>query len=311
MTKKYLKEKKPRQTAAQFDTHQYKSVLETLPYGVVFWDLQRHIRDINEIALKAMSAKKEDVLGKRCKELFTCEKGEHQCLSRNAMEKDEVLNDEERTILTNSGKTINAPVTVTPIKDPDGNVIGSMEIIRQVTDFDDSDEKYVHLPVTDQLTGLANRRGLLKQLHVELKRCERFHTPFSLLMIDIDDFKSFNDAHGAAAGDNLIRTMADCLRKTLRLIDYPARYGGEEFAVLLPGIKVEKARLCAERIRHCVEIETKKIHPDKKSVTVSIGASSYEKNGHKPNAQLLISLADTALYRAKQTGKNRVILAKT
>jgi len=83
-----------------------------------------------------------------------------------------------------------------------------------------------------------------------------------------------------------------------------------EFIVLLPGIKVEKARLCAERIRTKVAAATRKIHPDKKSITVSIGASSYEKDGHTPNAQLLISLADTALHRAKRTGKNRVILAR-
>ena len=152
------------------------------------------------------------------------------------------------------------------------------------------------LAVTDGLTGLANRRRFDDQIANEIDRSGRSLLPVSLLMIDVDHFKHYNDAHGHPAGDAVLRGLAEILRGGRRRTDVVARYGGEEFAILLPDVGKEVAEKLAEQVRARTE--------EAGVVTISVGVATCPADGAEPGA--LVSAADEALYQAKRSGRNRV-----
>jgi len=160
--------------------------------------------------------------------------------------------------------------------------------------------EYAQLSITDPLTGLLNRRYIEERLTEEINRSERSGEPVSFMMLDVDEFKSYNDRYGHPAGDEALEMIGQILRENLRGADVAARYGGEEFSVLLPETNTEEAQAIAERIRRHVE-ETK--FP-KRKVTTSIGIASL--GGNVNSVRELISAADTALYQAKRAGRNNV-----
>ena len=155
--------------------------------------------------------------------------------------------------------------------------------------------------LTDGLTGCVNRRSFEMQLERDLHLATRMRQPVSLIMLDIDHFKSVNDTHGHDAGDSALRVIADALRQELRGVDTAARYGGEEFAIILPQATLEGALVVAERLRARVEgTEVPGVRP----ITASLGVATFP--AHASSRDLLVTTADRALYRAKHTGRNRV-----
>jgi diguanylate cyclase (GGDEF)-like protein len=183
------------------------------------------------------------------------------------------------------------------------------------------------LVVKDALTGLYNRRYFYYRLNSEIQRAKRYGRTLSLLILDVDDFKKFNDMHGHLAGDELLRGLAARMAAVIRRsdtkpsyeVDIACRYGGEEFAVILPEAASAQGAAAAERIRSSIEtrgaiavaerirqrIEQSRF--DGLGATVSIGVSSYPEHGTEIDA--LVKSADDALYQAKRTGKNRVTVA--
>jgi len=163
------------------------------------------------------------------------------------------------------------------------------------------------MAITDPLTGLLNRRYLEERLTEELKRSKRQGYAMSFMMIDIDDFKPYNDHNGHQAGDLALEMAAQCLKSALRAADIASRYGGEEFSILLPQTNLAEAKIIAERIRRRVE-RTRFPHGKAQpqgAVTVSIGLSAFEPS--LDTAASIIGAADRALYLAKSEGKNRVV----
>ena len=164
------------------------------------------------------------------------------------------------------------------------------------------------LAATDALTGLANRRTLDQRLHLEWDRAQRSAEPLTLLMIDVDHFKAFNDRHGHHGGDAALRTVAQVIEDNIRRpADLAARYGGEEFAVVLPHTDAKGAWVIAEHIRSSVE-QLPRVAGAERSITVSIGMSTWDKRSRASLEALLLS-ADQALYEAKHTGRNRIVEA--
>jgi len=159
------------------------------------------------------------------------------------------------------------------------------------------------LSVTDDLTGLYNRRYLMEALANELRRSRRLDHPCALLMADVDHFKEYNDAYGHLAGDEALARVATILRETTRDVDCAARYGGEEFVVLLPETKAAGAIETAQRIR--TRLATDELVGGK--LSVSIGVAQFPEDGDAPEA--LLAGADAALYRAKREGRDRVMSA--
>lgn len=169
-------------------------------------------------------------------------------------------------------------------------------------------EKLRQQSIRDPLTGLFNRRYLEESLERELARCERRSLPLTLLMLDMDHFKSFNDTHGHPGGDALLSAFGQLLVSLCRQEDLPCRFGGEEFMLILPEMGLEDSMERAEAIRKAVlalsvQHQGKALSP----VTVSIGLACFPDHGRRVSE--LIELADEALYRAKAAGRNRVLAA--
>lgn len=160
--------------------------------------------------------------------------------------------------------------------------------------------------VTDGLTGLINHAHFHERLGEELKRGQRYGHPVSLLMLDLDGFKAYNDALGHPSGNGLLREVAQILRDSVRGSDVPARYGGDEFAIILPETGADEALATADRIRVAAEARLKVEARDEDGhpVSVSIGVATYPFDGKKGSE--LIEAADRALYRSKREGRNRV-----
>jgi diguanylate cyclase (GGDEF)-like protein len=155
---------------------------------------------------------------------------------------------------------------------------------------------------TDALTYLPNRRWVINHLQKEVHRAERYKTPLSISMMDIDHFKDINDTYGHTVGDVVLLQLANMLREGIRESDMVGRYGGEEFLIVLPNTKLKKATELAARL--CKTIKEKDIEVvGKAHITVSIGVAEY-KHGEE-NWQELLSRADMALYTAKNAGRDR------
>lgn len=160
----------------------------------------------------------------------------------------------------------------------------------------------------DELTGLFNRRYFNQIIHQEVRNSVRFKEPFSLLMIDIDNFKQYNDTFGHQAGDKLLSDLSTLMCYTAREIDHVVRYGGEEFAIILPRVDKEYAERVAWRHKEAVEKHDFEYEPSLPAgkVTISIGVASFPSDA--ADATELVARADQSLYRAKKLGRNMVCL---
>lgn len=166
----------------------------------------------------------------------------------------------------------------------------------------------------DALTGFYNRRQMEERIKQEIASAKRKHTSLCAIMIDIDYFKRVNDTYGHAAGDFILKTAARIMRSQLREYDVAARYGGEEFAILLPFTEEDEAVMVAQRLRKAVEnkvIDIGKVNTnnDTKTIKITISLGVYKFKDTDKNSDLLVN-ADKALYKAKETGRNQVIVYK-
>ena len=178
------------------------------------------------------------------------------------------------------------------------NMLDTLDMVRELK----------HSAVTDALTGLPNRRYLYEIAPRLMKIAGRYEDqPLSILMLDIDYFKRFNDKYGHQTGDLVLKKVAQIIRLTLRKSDIPIRFGGEEFLVMMPHTDLKRAFVVAEKLRRKVA-ETEVVTPEgeRLHVTVSGGVAQYHKN---MSLDELIKKADEALYKAKAAGRNRIEIA--
>jgi diguanylate cyclase (GGDEF)-like protein len=182
---------------------------------------------------------------------------------------------------------------------------GRMVTYYDVTDLIRNAEQLERLATTDPLTGLYNRRHFLVALEAEWSRFQRYYRSMSVLMVDIDNFKSINDRYGHAVGDEAIKAMADACLRGKRKSDIVGRVGGEEFAVLLPETSLSRAKIVAERIRKRIAAQTLRAHEAHFQITASIGVA--EALVSMPGMDALMKAADQALYQAKAQGRNRCV----
>ncbi|MCD6165728.1 PleD family two-component system response regulator [bacterium] len=181
------------------------------------------------------------------------------------------------------------------------------QLHQRMQELSEARERLQQLAITDGLTGLFNYRYFREQLEHEINRAERHNLDVSLVMMDIDFFKYYNDRNGHLAGDEVLKHIANILCSNVRKIDIAARYGGEEFALILPETDKNSAVIVAEKIRKLIEddpIPHEERQPNGK-LTISMGVSNFPDDSR--TAKGLIEIADRRLYNAKQAGRNVVI----
>lgn len=199
-----------------------------------------------------------------------------------------------------------------PIFDDHGKLISIVETLRDMTDQKLAEIALEDLAAKDSLTGLANRRSLDKKMHLEWKCAQRTGTPLAFILADVDHFKAYNDHYGHQQGDACLRSVADAIGASIfRPSDMASRYGGEEFAIVMPNTDLAGAHAVAERIRKTVGDRSL---PHEKSatashITLSLGVAAMIPSA-RTSTEMLIAAADTALYRAKNEGRNRVVLVE-
>jgi diguanylate cyclase (GGDEF)-like protein len=162
---------------------------------------------------------------------------------------------------------------------------------------------------TDTLTGLANRRDVLRHAQQELERAQRTNRPIAFLMFDIDRFKQVNDTYGHPAGDAVLCSVAEIARSAVRHIDKVGRIGGEEFFVVLPESDRDNSMAAAERLRSAIEAHAFTVSGKYIAVTVSIGVIAFGIGSNPTTTDEVLAAADAALYAAKSSGRNCVVMA--
>ena len=170
-----------------------------------------------------------------------------------------------------------------------------------------ANERLEHLAITDGLTGLYNHRYFRQRLEDEFERAHRYSLPLSCMILDIDNFKRVNDTYGHLNGDIVLRGIAETAQGSVRKSDIVARYGGEEFVVIMPQTSLEGARAQAERVRRETAAQSFENFPEGVRITISIGVAVYDPETML-DCEVMLRIADGALYQAKREGKNRVVV---
>ena len=201
-----------------------------------------------------------------------------------------------------SSKIEQQPAETCPVGEPDCHWLHDLAQLKR-----DVEELKLQA-IIDPLTGLYNYRHFQRTLDTEMQRTLRTSHPTSLVLIDLDHFKSVNDQWGHEAGNLALKSAASLFQQQLRQFDIVCRYGGEEFAVILPHTPLPVAINVAERLRQRLEQIEIDADDGQFSLTASFGAAEFQPQGDY-NQSLLINQADQALYRAKQQGKNQVVVA--
>lgn len=178
-------------------------------------------------------------------------------------------------------------------------------ILNEVISLKNECLRLQNLSETDGLTGLYNYKYLIKTIDIEMERTLRTGLPTALIMIDLDHFKKINDTYGHEAGNAALKATADILTKNVRRMDVVCRYGGEEFAIVMPGIRLHRAIMSAQRLRHTLSAYPVDIGGSKINITASFGVEVFGPNSTFSSPTAFIMAADELLITAKRQGRNR------
>lgn len=268
------------------------TVIETATEGIVVTDAAGKIVLVNPAAASLLGKSRDEVVAGGFYAIVDDRSFIEACLQSDCP-KD----------ISYNNRTLEVRATV--IQADQEHIVGSVALVRDITQETRLEDDLRRTSTTDALTGLYNRRFLDATLSSEYNRAERSRGSLSVIMFDVDHFKKFNDTHGHDQGDRVLQMVSRCMKESLRPFDFPCRYGGEEYVAILPGMSAEGALQLAERLRTKVaETEVDGLH-----VHISAGVATYP-DVRVATAEALIEAADAALYRAKESGRNRVAVAE-
>ncbi len=286
-----------------------ETLIDTVPIPIFSRDDQQRVSLANPAYAAFLGLPTEGILGKHLGELY----------DQPAVV--EIL-EEDRHLMTNpqghqtferqfpcrsTNKCRETVVHKALIRAPDGSVQGIVGAIVDMTDQKALQAKLQNLATTDPLTGAANRHAFMERVEREVRRSRRYGHPLSLIMIDIDNFKTINDTHGHCVGDRVLKVMCDVCHETIRdSVDILSRWGGEEFLVLAPETDAGGASALAERLRQRIADEQIIMEGGVLSFTASFGVATADACCEEQGLKDLLEQADKCLYASKSQGRNRV-----
>ena len=287
-----------------------KSIINGTSDAIYAKDLQGRYILFNAAAERLMGRSEADVLGKDDYLFFP--KAEVAAIMENdrkVIEEGIVKTYEENGTIFSGPKTVLS--TKGPLVDDKGNTIGIFGITRDITEsklaedaLRKSEQRYRELSIIDDLTQLYNSRHFHAQLEIEIERSNRYGQPLTLLLLDIDKFKKFNDKYGHIEGDNVLSKLGQVIKRCLRDPDSAYRYGGEEFTIMLPMTTGEEGIVTAKRIQ--AELRKENFSPvldQNINMTVSIGMAQYNP---MEDMKTFVRRADKFMYQAKKDGRDRI-----
>lgn len=288
----------------------HQRLLNSLGEGVYGTDVQGHCTFINHAALQMLRITEAEVLGHNQHDLFHHHHPDgrsypqHDCPIEKTT-RDGVQRRTEEWFFRRDGEGFPVNLTVNPLHE-NGEVSGAVIVFQDITERKRMESELKSLATTDPLTRLPNRRYFMQAMETELARIQRTGHVACLLMFDLDHFKRVNDRYGHAVGDGVLNLFAQVLRDNLRQVDVPGRIGGEEFVALLPETTGDAGHATAERLRSALESTGLEVGGEHVRVTVSVGCAEILPGDISVDAALV--RADRALYQAKSSGRNRVVL---
>jgi len=322
---KPLKSKKPAKPRRQ-DQEKYRILVEALrqseeKYRTLFEDSRDAIaitdrdgtfQDVNKAMLDLFGYTKNQMMMMRFQDLYV--NPADVARFQYEIERKGSLRDYEVKLFKKGGKVMHCLFIVTQKRSENGSVAGYQGMVRDITAqkmmeeaLRESEKKYRELSITDDLTGLFNQRHFYNQLRAEIDRIQRYKHPLALLLLDVDNFKIYNDTYGHLAGDKVLAKLGEVIRNSIRKTDSGHRYGGEEFTVILTETRGRDAGVAAERLRKRFADEIFFPVPlEPVQVTVSVGIANY-RDGEEIAS--FVKRADQNMYEAKAKGKNCVFFS--
>jgi len=288
----------------------YKDILDNLFDGVYLVDKDRRISYWNGGAERISGFSSDDVLGHCCADnilMHINAEGEQLCLGSCPLHmtlRDGMQREAEVFLHHKAGHRLPVTVRISPLRDESGVIVGAVEVFSDATNHKRIQEELSELrqfSLADPLTGLGNRRSVVREFERRLAEYKRFAIPFGLLFVDIDGFKRVNDTYGHESGDRVLVAVGKTLRNALRGIDTVCRWGGEEFLALVPRVDEPTFRAVAERMRRFVEGSPIPLSAGALQVTISVGGALAAPDD---TLNSLTSRADAMMYKAKQCGRN-------
>ena len=285
-----------------------RTIVGTIPDLVWLKDDQGRYLFCNETFERFFGAQEANIIGKTDYDFVSPELAELFCsYDRKVMLTGKQSVNEECVTFVADQHVALLETIKTPLQDAQGNLIGILGIARDISEHKKLQEKLQHQAITDELTGIYNRRHFMFRAEEEVQRMRRYGGTGSLLVLDLDGFKQVNDVFGHPVGDTVLQSVTEICLQTLRCNDLFGRIGGEEFAILLMETDDERAKQVAERVRENIESAVLFLQGDQAlTLSVSIGVAIY--NSPDDTLVQLISRADNALYAAKNAGRNRVVV---
>lgn len=288
----------------------YRLILLNTRNAIIVLRRDGRIYSVNRVAEKIFGFRHEDVVGRRFFDIFTGRELPGQVAFSypvgEVMEKAEDACNDEKTYVDPGGLQYTLLVDCLNLEDEGGITEGVMLIVRDITERKLVEEKLQGMALRDSMTMLFNHSFLRQSLDREIKRCVEKNSQLSFMILDVDDFKAYNDVLGHPPGDELLKIVANLLERNVRSYDMVGRYGGDEFGVILPCSGHSRAVEVGERLRLAVAeypFPHRELMPSGR-ITVSVGVACYPDDATE--GARLIELADEALYNAKRNSKNRV-----
>jgi diguanylate cyclase (GGDEF)-like protein/PAS domain S-box-containing protein len=284
-------------------------VMDHIPELVVVVDAHDRILDANRMMQRWLGKSKEEIIGRDPLEVFRHwpQMIKHLLFSREETRQEVELPGEPPTVLE---------LVVTPIFDKETNQLsGRVVVAHDITtrkqmqeDLEQLTQKLAEQATRDALTGVFNRRFMAEALDKEVAQASREGSPLSIIMMDVDHFKKFNDTYGHKCGDFVLKELANFLTENSRQGDIVCRYGGEEFAILMPNASENDAFDKAETWRKSYSAKEFHFEGNKLRITFSAGVATY--SADQQEGEKILAAADFALYQSKASGRNQVTLYK-